>query len=225
MRRSSWLGLIGGVLIGVAGGVPVVAATGPGNAGENIAAAVVGAGFTVSEAGDADAASDATVELSAGALTLDAVPNFHFATKPVADIITGRALTLALGDGPRTAANYDGNDDGVAVVTDYRGTNGGWTLSAEAAAFERVGGDVSDTLYFSAFPITGKATGDNIGALTSGAELLDGGPVMAAAPGFGTGTTTWRLDSATVELLQSVAAKAGQYRSTIQWRLSTTPQP
>ena len=96
--------------------------------------------------GSANGKSTAEFEVTPGDLTLDAVPDLNFGTTNVKDIAT-KDVILSLVDGKVTSEKdgnvtskdvtaKDGNADLNLKVSDFRGVNSGWNLTAKLGTFK-----------------------------------------------------------------------------------------
>lgn len=233
--RKFYLGALFGLVgLGIAGsgGTTVFAADpgGPGDAGANLSTMAT-PGFIVGNDGTPAAGETiAEFEIAGGALSLDAVPNLHFGKQNVADLIQG-ALTLTTDNVAvtRNATGYDGNDDKTIKVTDNRGTNAGWNLTAKLGTFTNTKpGFTTEKLTADSATLSDGATaGDN----TTGITLSDGNfattanVMLKAAAGQGAGDTTAKFGTGTVIIPQKKNAAAGTYQATINWSLAATPDP
>ncbi|MFD1486131.1 WxL domain-containing protein [Lacticaseibacillus baoqingensis] len=187
---------------------------------------------TLTHAADDTATKTSTAQFgaSAGTLTLDKVPDLHFDDVAVGDLIAkANDLSLqggAVSDLPNAA---DGDADLTVQVTDNRGTNAGWTLSAQAGQFV-FGTDTTSTasdlnvsgLKFDT--VSNTSTGSAANAFDTADSITTGATVWAAdATNVGSGVNTAEVSAATLSLAKSPRAKAGTYRAPITWTLTTGP--
>jgi hypothetical protein len=199
-----------------------------GDAGQNLT--TVSAGYDYDALGQTAATADSVAEfdLTGGTLALTAVPNLHFSSGRVQDLITGD-LTLHADQQAvaSRAAGYDGNDAQQLEVTDYRGTNSGWQVTAKLGAFQHVG-EASAPLTATSIELAqGTVAGDKSAGIAVSASNFsqDASAVLAAAPSQGSSTTTATITAATLALPKTPDALAGQYQATINWALAATPTP
>lgn len=145
MKKTTWLlgtSFLGGTLLATMLAAPVVADTnaGPGTANANLSGntdTIVSAGqpvFTASATQNASAKSTAQFTVDPGQLTLVAVPDLNFGAVPPATIVNGGQKLLEnknVDNGSSKGKSaFDGNKAGKLIVSDMRGTGGGWKLSA-----------------------------------------------------------------------------------------------
>ncbi|WP_225047931.1 WxL domain-containing protein [Lacticaseibacillus kribbianus] len=205
-----------------------VTGSGPGTAENNISIPTLSEGFAVDENGKATAASSATFELIAGKLTLDQVPNYDFGQANISEIIAGPVTRKSFaGDPTKRLSTYDGqNYEGTLSVSDYRGNNAGWTLTAQSGNFK--GGTGTDTLDINSLtlhigaPVT--VDPQMPGELISGDIAGTGATAISAEAGHGAGNNTYNSD-ASLDLAQNIKAVAGDYEAVINWTLGSTPTP
>lgn len=153
--------------------------------------------------------SKATFEVTGGALTLEEVPSFKFGSIGIQDLAADKP------------ASVTGTGSGNLKVSDYRGTNAGWTVSANLGDFQ----NGKETLKATSVTLAaGKIQTDN-NAVAIGPNNIQGAdtPVWGAAVGDGAGVTTVSENAATLNLLTNKKAVAGTYIGTITWTLSATP--
>lgn len=225
MKNRKWfLALALGVL---ASGAPVAvgaATAGPGDATNNLTN--VGAAYELADDNSTAAAnSTAQFDLDAGTLALLAVPNLHFESKSVADLIHGEQ-TLNLDSGA-VAANtnspaFDGNDTKEIKVQDYRGSNTGWQLTAKLGSFTG-----KKVITAEQIQLKGTVTGDNVANMDlSDANFIGVDAAIVSAPAdAGTGLTDVTVTSGSLTLPQDLNAVFGTYQGTINWSLSAVPTP
>jgi len=142
MKKTTWLlgaFFLGATLLATTLATPVVADTnaGPGDENTNLSGnTTVSADrpvFTATAAQTASAKSTAQFTVNEGQLTLVAVPDLNFGAAEAATIVNGGWQSLVrdpvdngLSKG-KTA--FDGNNAGMLIVSDMRGTGEGWKLS------------------------------------------------------------------------------------------------
>ncbi|WP_204122427.1 WxL domain-containing protein [Lacticaseibacillus mingshuiensis] len=173
------------------------------------------------------AATTAEFIVTPGELTLDTVPDLNFGTVPIASLMDNATTTSQLVDYDNEDEGANANQTGDVQVSDYRGSNDGWILSAQMTPF------VAD------------ADGSELnGSMTL---LGDGSTSTTVAPGtFGQTIDTnsedviiWTADEDTgmgvntdfisagaanyVTLNQKADAVAGQYDSDVTWTLAAVP--
>lgn len=178
-------------LLALAGGSGVVfadATTLPADATDGSASGKSTAEFKV-EAGDT------------GKLTLDEVPDLNFGTTNVKKIAT-EGVTLPLVNGEVTSGGNnvtskdvtanDGNSDLKLKVSDFRGVNSGWNLTAKLGNFEaKIKGSNSDD------------TSDNLGRLNDSLNGVVLHLVVKSSPSDATKTNS--VTPAVVDLKQGSA--------------------
>lgn len=113
-----------------------------------------GSGVVFADATDESASGTSTAEfkVTPGNLTLDAVPDLNFGTTKVEDIAKDD-VTLDLASGSVTdKVNPNNGTEGLKLkVSDFRGVNSGWNLTAKLGTFEAKikdskSDDISDNL-------------------------------------------------------------------------------
>ena len=88
-------------------------------------------------AADINKTSAAEINITPGEIILDKVPDLNFDKIPIADLLAGNVdkplVDNTVGNGPVKNATEakDGNATGDLSIIDNRGTNAGWTLSAQ----------------------------------------------------------------------------------------------
>jgi len=213
--------------------VPAVAlASGPGTASSNLT--TVSDGYVADSTGNAQATSDAEFTVTAGALSLNQVPNIMLGSTTVKDIATGPTTTLNVTTGAPTAGTaYDGNNEGALNVTDFRGDNSGWSLTVGMSPFtsstkatitdatlslDQTTGTMDNTA--TAVPNSLKLTQSTVtnGWITSPQTLWD----AAANTGQGTNSATTAASSNLAIGKQSNVV-AGTYDATLYWALQNAP--
>ena len=217
----------------VVGGIGGNAATGSGSGttDNNIADGSVGAGFVAEDS--ASAKSTAEFAVTAGKLTLDAVPDMHFGMQlgnaGVSDIAT-RDVVLTYQDGKVTDKKdskgnvtakdtNDGNDAGLIRVSDFRGSGAGWKLSLGLSTFS----NGSDTLGGTTLAI---ALGDkkDAVAIASSTDGTASTPIYVAATDTGLGVNDFIIDGDTeLQIAKNPKVKSGTYQADLTWTLSNTP--
>lgn len=216
----------------VVGGIGVNAATGSGSGttDNNIADGSTGAGFVAEDS--ASAKSTAEFAVTAGKLTLDAVPDMHFGMQlgnaGVSDIAT-RDVVLTYQDGKVTDKKdskgnvtakdtNDGNDAGLIRVSDFRGSGAGWKLSLGLSTFS----NGSDTLGGTTLAI---ALGDkkDAVAIASSTDGTASTPIYVAATDTGLGVNDFIIDGDTeLQIAKNPKVKSGTYQADLTWTLSNT---
>lgn len=179
--------------------------------------------------GEATATSTAQVNVMAESLALIQVPDLHFRSLNVSDLING-PVTLELisgavtkdGEGP----GFDGDDQKQIVVEDFRGTNSGWQLLVKLDAFQLAETSTTITPQSAQFAPS-NATGTNAtGIALANADFAGNeAPVVTAPIDRGSGTTTVLISTANLTLPQTSNVLAGDYRAPLDWLLLSGPQP
>lgn len=176
----------------------------------------------------ANANSTAEFTIDAGKLTLDKVSDLHFSNNgknpQISDFVNDQTLTLD-GTAVTDNANKAGNSDKQVVVSDFRGSHDGWTLSVQRTDFS----NGTDTIKGSDLKLS--ATGDDtkgvgVANLPKDVAINDANTVfISAAEDTGTFTNNFALDGQlSIPADQNKAIHAGTYQSTVTWTLSTTPK-
>lgn len=217
---------IGGLL---AGSTPlVVQAAGPGDATTNLT--TVSDGFELAADGTPSVAiSSAQFFIDGGTLALMQVPDLTFGRSSVGALIQGpQTLHLQAGSIPKDsdAPGFDGSANQQIVVRDFRGTNAGWTLTAQLGQFK----NLTSAKTLTATKATlgdGGISGDNVQTIAlANADFTSNATAILTAPvERGSGTTTAQLADATIDLPQTVNATAGEYRAPLNWVLGAQPTP
>lgn len=211
------------------GGIGVNAATGSGSGttDNNIADGSTGAGFVAEDS--ASAKSTAEFAVTAGKLTLDAVPDMHFGNAGVSDIAT-KDVVLTYQDGQVTDKKdskgnvtakdtNDGNDAGLVRVSDFRGSGAGWKLSLGLSTFS----NGSDTLGGTTLAIALGDKKDAVG-IASSTDGTASTPIYVAATDTGMGVNDFIVDGDTeLQIAQNPKVKSGTYQADLTWTLSNTP--
>lgn len=187
--------------------------------------------ITAVQAADGDTqTSTATFSATAGTLTLDKVPNLNFGSVGVADLMQGDTpLTLQSGDTSASGSSGDGSSDRQIQVTDTRGSNTGWQLTAQLGSFTLVG-DTSVSLNAQSLLLSNvstSTTGAGANTFNTGASLSYGPMVWSADssnPGTGTNTTTIAVGGATLMLAKTTNVRSGTYDAPITWQLTAGPE-
>ncbi|WP_461213965.1 WxL domain-containing protein [Lacticaseibacillus sp. GG6-2] len=161
--------------------------------------------------------SNAQFNIEAGTLALLEMPNLVFS----------KASVSALVKGPETLTLADSEQDRTIVVQDFRGTNTGWSLSGELAAFDYAG-DTTKTLTATAAtfdPVT--ATGTNVDGVELRGTNFSGSSatLVNASADRGSGTTTIVVTGAELSLPKTINVQAGDYQAKLTWTLSAQPEP
>lgn len=172
-------------------------------------------------------------------ITLDEVPDLQFNDINVSDLVsTGGSVGLQGGSVSKLANATDGTVNTQIVVTDNRGTNEGWSLSAQTGQFLYGTGDTPTA---AALNVTG-ITFNTVGVTSTGADANafnttdsitntgtavwtadDSTDPAVTSQNYGTGTNTAKVTAANLALAKSPSAKAGMYRAPITWTLTTSP--
>lgn len=224
------------------GGIGVNAATGSGSGttDNNIADGSTGAGFVAEDS--ASAKSTAEFAVTAGKLTLDAVPDMHFKSTTVKSIATAgsNGVVLAYQNGTVTKKinstgievdkdTFDGNHKGLIRVSDFRGTGAGWNLSVSLGQFKNGNDEESDytlkgtTLKFSAI------TNSDVevpAAITVESGATTAVPVATADVKTGMDINDFTIDSekTTLTIAKNADVQKGTYQADLTWTLANTAE-
>ncbi|WP_164509939.1 WxL domain-containing protein [Lacticaseibacillus porcinae] len=175
--------------------------------------------------------------VSGGTITIDEVPDLRFNDITVEKAVsTGDDLKLSSGTVDQLTGATDGKANTQIKVTDNRGTNEGWSLSAQTGQFLFGSGTATSPADINVTGITFNtvgvsSTGASANAFITTGSITDSGTVLwtaddsrtATTQNYGTGTNTAKVTDATLALAQSKNAKAGTYRAPITWTLTTGP--
>lgn len=193
-------------------------------------------------AADKTKTSVAEINLTPGDLTLDTVPDLNFGQIPIASILSGPATkTLEnnkVPQGPvKTPVPDDPNQKGELSVTDTRGTNAGWQLTAQLGELkETTGKKLSGTMTLQGANMTTDNSSIDVTLNPTVAKTLTiEGPAVdiwraAAADGTSTGQgqgvnkVEVKDNKTSLTLDQNSSATAGQYQAAITWTLSDAPK-
>jgi hypothetical protein len=192
--------------------------------------AIMSAGFGLSgNANAAESRSTAEVEIEAGELILDSVPDFKFADVTVEDIFETGVTDVPLVGGNLDFApsTTDGDNTLTAGVIDYRGADVGWDLRVSLAEFTRVSpAEPTATLDGVTMNLTTESTtigGNSIILESTGSEMVLANPdeeegqgphALTFAPG----------DTNTISIEQQIV-RAGAYHAELTWTLADVPGP
>lgn len=224
--------------LALVGTTAFAATNGPGTESSNISAGSAQAGYEANTTTNANANSVGEFSIDAGKLTLDKVPNMHFAkddkTNPtISDISNG--ITLKLADGNITpnaiesSKDFDGNANLDLSVSDFRGDDqDGWKVYATVSDFKK---DASHSLTGTTLKMTAKPgaktdAGVAVDSPTEGVTIPatgDAGLVVNAAPGKGTLANDFKFDNSTSLTIAKQAAQSGLYQAKITWSLANVP--
>lgn len=219
-------------------GTPAFAATnGPGTESSNISAGTAQVGYEADTTNNASANTVGEFSIDAGKLTLDSVPNMHFAKEDksnptISDVSNG--ITLKLADGKITpnaiesSKDFDGNANLDLSVSDFRGDDqNGWKVYATVSEFKK---DASHSLTGTTLKMTAKqAAKTDTGVAVDAPTIVsipatgDAGIVVNAAPGKGTLDNHFKFDDATSLTIEKQAAQSGLYQAEITWSLANVP--
>ncbi|MGV0167032.1 WxL domain-containing protein [Furfurilactobacillus sp. WILCCON 0119] len=222
---------------------------GPGDATNNISATTkVGQGFISSgtsyngnASGAAEGKSTAQFMVDAGQLTLDKVPDMNFQNGSVANIVSAdqtlalKDNTVGSGDSKNSTA-FDGNNSGTLSVTDYTGSNNGWTVLAALGQFTSNSGASkinNATLNLSASNqkslVSGTAAAKNISlnsAATADAATWPTASVLWSTDkntGEGTNTEDFVSAANTLTIKQQNDIQPTTYQANLFWTLQNAP--
>ncbi|MFD1433196.1 WxL domain-containing protein [Lacticaseibacillus yichunensis] len=174
-------------------------------------------------------AEETTAEFTVepGALTLDEVPDLNFGTVPIKNLIEGDATAELVGY-ENVLPGDDGNQTGDVQVSDYRGSNAGWSLYAQMTPFAlstdaNVTLDGTMTLTGAETTSTGVAPGAFGGDIATDSQNV---LVWNAAVNTGTGQNndvTEAGEDNYLTLDRNTGAVPGRYDSDVTWTLALTP--
>ncbi|MEN3086430.1 WxL domain-containing protein [Lacticaseibacillus paracasei] len=195
-------------------------------------------------AADINKTSVAEVNIQGEPITLDQVPDLNFGTIEIDKLIAGEVSqplvdnTVPVGPVKTAADPKDGNATGDLSVTDNRGTNVGWELTAQLGDMKNAGGKaLAGSMILKGTDI--KTDNVSLNAINPGAalpELVIGGAAVSvwkanAATGTddgqGQGKNTAVIKNAggtTLKLKQNLTPTAGQYQAAITWTLADAPK-
>lgn len=195
-------------------------------------------------AADQTKTSVAEINLKGGELTLDAVPDLNFGEIAIADLAAGQVspalVDNAVGNGPVKNGTdaMDGNNAGNLSVTDLRGSNAGWTLTAQLGQMKNTAGKL----------LAGKLklASTNVQTDNTSVNAINPGGTLPEIPIAGSAVTIWKAEAATATdngqgqgkntaaitensgttliLDKNPTATAGQYQAAITWTLSDAPK-
>ena len=175
-------------------------------------------------AGDGSTGGNTGTGANAG-LVLAQVPDLNFGSTNVAALIKG--TTLKYFDG-KTLTHGTGVDDqdGIIEVKDYRGTNAGWTLSAQLGNMSNGTTILPGTLSFNA--TTSQADAAPESTLTGSLEANVKGAaatVWSASANHGEGDNQAKVstDKTTFTTQADAQATPGQYDAEMTWTLASVP--
>lgn len=158
-------------------------------------------------------------------LVLAQVPDLNFGSTNVAALIKGATLKYVDGKIVKTGTGV-ADQNGIIEVKDYRGTNAGWTLSAQL-------GDMKNASSTSlAGTLALKATADQVDVpledgTTLGGSLVTNGavaPVWSASANHGEGDNQAKVSTdTTFTTVKNSQATTGQYDADMTWTLANVP--
>jgi len=245
MKKTIWLlgaFFLGGTLLATTLATPVVADTnavpGPGTKTTNLSGnTIVSAGqpvFTASATQSASAKSTAQFTVDPGQLTLVAVPDLNFGAVPPATIVNGGQKSLEnkkVDNGSSKGKSaFDGNNAGKLIVSDMRGTGGGWKLSASMDSQFTSGDSTLKDLSIN-LAATGSSSsffGSNKALNLAGNNISDTStPVVSTNDdNNGVGDTTFTLNAARLNFptaTNSTFTPNAAYQSNVTWTLVAAP--
>lgn len=194
-------------------------------------------------AADINKTSAAEINITPGEIILDKVPDLNFDKIPIADLLAGNVdkplVDNTVGNGPVKNATEakDGNATGDLSIIDNRGTNAGWTLSAQLGQMKNdTGKTLSGSLTLKGASLTTDNPDYDQALNPTVAQTLNIGgdavPIWNAAAG--TSTTDGQgqgknnaliKDASTIlHLTKNVAVTAGKYQAAITWTLADAPK-
>jgi hypothetical protein len=158
----------------------------------------------------------ATVVFSAGNLSLDDAPILDFGT---------HAISNATEDYPATGTAHP------ITVTDLRGSNAGWNVTASLSGFTSSSNSTLSGAYITLDDISISAANGTVAtppSVTNASIKLDSGgsavKVLTAANGTGSGVHDAALNlSKTMLTVLPGTASAGTHQATLHWELNDTP--
>jgi hypothetical protein len=185
-----------------------------------------------------------TSETGDGALQLVAVPGFDFGSVGTTDLITGKKAiandgTAKNADGSATDSPAVANPNQHLTVSDLRGTNVGWKLSASMTSFLKDGATAGDTTGTINGTLNLKGNADKLASdytdYDTSLQTLTDFPTLAvaipttsadttiydAAAPAGAGINVANTSDSTLNLDAAPSATAGHYAATITWTLSS----
>lgn len=172
----------------------------------------------------ASANTTAQFKVEAGKLTLDAAPDFNFGqTVSLAELAAKGELDQATQDGNTVDADADDHGKTIGATTDtlqvsdYRGGNTKWELSAKVGNFKNGSSELAGviTLANDSGDALAGATIDNAAKPVLNS---DGTPSVGVA-GAMTKTSTF-VSGSTVSFVDLTGVKAGTYNAAITWTLT-----
>ena len=183
--------------------------------------------------------SVAEINVEAGVLTLEKVPDLRFDKVSIAELAGDTGVTKNLLDnsvsdqGPvKTGSdNKDGNSDGELTITDYRGSGVGWELTAQVG--EMINGAglslAGSIVLKGSTPVVDGSTPQSVSPDTEVTLPINGAAVTiwkaAAKQGQGKNTSTFKANGGTkIELASNKTAVTGLYQAPITWTLSDAPK-
>ena len=193
-------------------------------------------------AADQSKKSVAEINVEAGVLTLEKVPDLRFDKVSIAELAGDTGVTKNLIDnsvsdqGPvktsgANAANADGNNTGELTITDYRGSGLGWELTAQVGEMINGAGQslAGSIVLKGSTPVVDGSTPQSVSPDTEVILPINGAAVTiwkaAAKQGQGKNTSTFKANGGTkIELASNKTAVTGLYQAPITWTLSDAPK-
>ena len=183
--------------------------------------------------------SVAEINVEAGVLTLEKVPDLRFDKVSIAELAGDTGVTKNLLDnsvsdqGPvkTSSDNKDGNSDGELTITDYRGSGVGWELTAQVGEMINGAGQslAGSIVLKGSTPVVDGSTPQSVSPDTEVTLPINGAAVTiwkaAAKQGQGKNTSTFKANGGTkIELASNKTAVTGLYQAPITWTLSDAPK-
>ena len=213
--------MVGGASVNAAEG------SGAGTADNNISQGVAENGFEVTDTTSAKANSTAEFTVEAGKLTLDAVPDMQFGATSVKKIIEGNvALPYLNGDVSDAKTTHDGNKTGLVRVSDFRGSDAGWSLSLKLGQFTNIN-DKTQAPFTGITMDLGVTPTKDTTLVNTKTGLEPGQSFELAATNAdkqGSGQNDFTVDATKTKLsiAQNENVKAGTYQADLTWTLANT---
>jgi len=178
---------------------------------------------TVHASSETSETSEAVIEFASGSLSLEAVPDFDFASQ-----------TIMATDTSYTASqNGEDSTEFVVGISDLRGTGEGWTLNIALSSFvdENDEASIPGAVIFIKNLTVSRASTATIGNTPNNAEDIDINSDNVATPllvadeeaGFGLWDLEW-ANADTTLTVPGASARVGANTATLTWSLENTPE-